>query len=171
MIENQATLQERNRIAREIHDSVGHALTAQSIQLENAALFLTEDAEKAALYLQKARQLGKEALQNVRQSVATLRNYPLQERSLKILLENLIQEFKRTTGIKIESEIALVSSLSGEMTTALYRVVQEALTNVSKHSEANQVVLSTRFHKFVAELTVLAKSSRVTTSQSLCRLA
>jgi signal transduction histidine kinase len=142
MIENQATLQERNRIAREIHDSVGHALTAQSIQLENAALFLTEDAEKAALYLQKARQLGKEALQNVRQSVATLRNHPLQGRSLKILLENLIEEFKRTTGIEIESEIELFSSLSGEMTTALYRVVQEALTNISKHSEATQVVLS-----------------------------
>jgi signal transduction histidine kinase len=147
MIENQATLQERNRIAREIHDSVGHALTAQSIQLENAALFLTEDTQKAALHLQKARQLGKEALQNVRQSVATLRNYPLQERSLKSLLEKLIEEFKRTTGIKIESEIELFSSLSSEMTTALYRVVQEAFTNISKHSEATLVLFSLQEHE------------------------
>ncbi len=51
-IEDQATLQERNRIASEIHDALGHTLTAQSIQLENALLFLPPDAEKTASFLQ-----------------------------------------------------------------------------------------------------------------------
>ena len=141
-IENQAILQERNRIAREIHDSVGHYLTAQSIQLENTALFLTTDREKAAYHLQNARQLGKDALQNVRQSVATLRNYPLKGRSLKIALEQLVEEFKRNSNIAIAFHLNLSASLSREVTTALYRIVQEALTNISKHSNATKVHLT-----------------------------
>ncbi|MGK7899273.1 MAG: sensor histidine kinase, partial [Xenococcus sp. (in: cyanobacteria)] len=127
-IENQAILQERNRIAREIHDSVGHYLTAQSIQLENTALFLTKEPDKAANHLAKARKLGKEALANIRASVATLRKNPLQERSLKTILEGLIAEFKLNTDITITSKIDLVSPLATEVTTAVYRIVQEALT-------------------------------------------
>ena len=141
-IENQAILQERNRIAREIHDSVGHYLTAQSIQLENTALFLAKDREKAAYHLQNARQLGKDALQNVRQSVATLRNHPLKGRSLKIALEQLINDFKRNSGMAISFNLNLLTSPSIEVTTALYRIVQEALTNISKHSNATQVHLT-----------------------------
>jgi len=142
LIENQATLQERNRIAREIHDSVGHSLTAQSIQLENVAMMLEdEDVGQANQHLQKARQLGKEALQNVRHSVATMRNHPLKGQSLTVVLTKLLQEYEKTTGILIIGEINLTSSLSTEISTAIYRVVQEALTNVSKHSGADKVYL------------------------------
>ena len=140
-VENQAILQERNRIAREIHDSVGHYLTAQSIQLENTALFLKPEPDKAANHLSKARQLGKEALVNIRASVATLRKNPLQERSLKTILEQLITDFKSNTNITITSEINLVANLSTEVTTVLYRIVQEALTNITKHSQATEVNL------------------------------
>ncbi|MDY7015902.1 MAG: sensor histidine kinase [Cyanobacteriota bacterium] len=142
MVESQATLEERNRIAREIHDSVGHYLTAQSIQLENVALFLSEDPQRARDRLQKARQLGKEALENVRHSVATLRNHPLKGRSLAVALEELMEEFKRTTGIEMKSRIYIASSLSTEVTAALYRTTQEALTNIAKHSQATQASLS-----------------------------
>ena len=141
-IENQAILQERNRIAREIHDSVGHSLTAQSIQLENAALFLDKNQDKAAYHLHQARQLGKDALQNVRQSVATLRNHPLKSRSLKIAIEQLIEEFKRNSAMAIALDLNLLASPSTEVATALYRIVQEALTNISKHSNATKVYLS-----------------------------
>ncbi|MDY6784489.1 MAG: sensor histidine kinase [Cyanobacteriota bacterium] len=143
MIESQATLEERTRIAREIHDSVGHYLTAQSIQLENVALFLSSgDASRAEDRLQKARQLGKEALENVRHSVATLRNNPLQGRSLAVALEELMEEFKRTTGIEIKSRISVRSVPSLEVITALYRTTQEALTNIAKHARATQASLS-----------------------------
>ncbi|MGD1919296.1 MAG: sensor histidine kinase [Pleurocapsa sp.] len=89
-IENQATLQERNRIAREIHDSVGHYLTAQSIQLENTAVFLAEDSLKAANHLAKARQLGKDALANIRASVATLRQNSISDKSFETTVNKLI---------------------------------------------------------------------------------
>ncbi|MDJ0534036.1 MAG: sensor histidine kinase [Xenococcaceae cyanobacterium MO_207.B15] len=138
-IENQATLEERNRIAREIHDSVGHSLTAQSIQLENVACFFSENPAKAEEHLVKARQLGREALQNVRQSVATLRQKLLQERSPKASLEQLIQEFQSTTEIQVNYDIDPLSTISGEIITAIYRLVQEALTNIARYSQANQV--------------------------------
>ena len=146
LIENQATLQERNRIAREIHDSLGHSLTAQSIQLENVAMLLPADIEQAGQHLQKARLLGKEALQNVRQSVATLRTHPLKGKSLTEALTKLGQEFEQTNRIRLKSHLDLKSPPSLEISTVIYRVVQEAFTNVSKHSQATQVRLDLRQH-------------------------
>ena len=153
-IENQATLQERNRIAREIHDSVGHYLTAQSIQLENTAVFLTKEPNKAANHLTKARQLGKEALANIRASVATLRTNPLQERSLYEILNQLISDFKLHTNIAIVSKINLISPLSAEVDTTIYRIVQEALTNITKHAGATMVNLQLQQTKDKIELTI-----------------
>ncbi|NET34425.1 MAG: sensor histidine kinase [Cyanothece sp. SIO1E1] len=142
LIEDQATLQERNRIAREIHDSVGHSLTAQSIQLENVAMLLPQDIEQATQHLQQARQLGKVALGDVRQSVAALRTHPLKGQSLKVALTKLIQEFNQTNSTEFETHIDLSTPLSPEVNMALYRVVQEALTNISKHSHATRVHLA-----------------------------
>jgi signal transduction histidine kinase len=142
LVENQATLQERNRIAREIHDSVGHALTAQSIQLENVAMWLDDNRPRACDHLQKARNLGKEALQNVRQSVATLRQSPLQEKSLPDALKLLVQDFERTTGIQTQIQVQYTQSLPTEVAIALYRITQEAMTNIAKHSQATQVSLN-----------------------------
>ncbi|WP_204104681.1 MULTISPECIES: sensor histidine kinase [Spirulina sp. CCY15215] len=146
LIENQATLQERTRIAREMHDSVGHSLTAQSIQLENAALYFAQNPEKARYHLTEAQRLNKEALTDVRQSVASLRNPPLQGRSLDLALKKLIREFQQTTQIEVISQCrGLVSKpskpLHPEIQTVLYRVVQEALTNITKHSQADRVEL------------------------------
>ena len=140
-IENQATLQERNRIAREIHDSVGHYLTAQSIQLENTALFLSTDLNKAQSHLVKARNLGKEALANIRTSVATLRKDPMQAKSLATITEQLIADFRLNTNIAVYSKIDLLKTPSQDITTALYRIVQEAFTNITKHSQARNVEL------------------------------
>jgi signal transduction histidine kinase len=142
LIENQATLQERNRIAREIHDSVGHALTAQSIQLENVAVWLPEDLHRAEEHLQKARGLGKEALQNVRQSVATMRQSPLQGQSFPDAIKKLVQEFERTTGIQTTMQIQDMQRLPTDIAIALYRIIQEAMTNIAKHSKATQVNLT-----------------------------
>ena len=139
--EDRATLQERNRIAREIHDSVGHYLTAQSIQLENTALFLAEDRVKAATHLAKARQLGKEALANIRASVATLRKSPIRS-SFQASLEQLVSDFRSNTDIEIFEKVILPSTLPSEVNVSLFRIAQEALTNVTKHSQATKVFLS-----------------------------
>jgi signal transduction histidine kinase len=140
-IEDQAMLQERNRIAREIHDSLGHALTAQSIQLENALLFLPPDAEKTGSFLREAKQLGSKALQEVRRSISTLRSNPLQGQSLEVAIAKTVSEFQNTTGILPDCNLEVYGALPAEITTALYRIVQESLTNIYKHSGATQVKL------------------------------
>lgn len=140
-IENQAALQERNRIAREIHDSLGHLLTAQSIQLENAITLWQSNTQKAQTFLTEAKHLGSNALQEVRQSIATLRSDPLKGQSLESAIARLVKDFQRTTNIVPDCTINLGHPLSTEVSTATYRIVQEALTNIYKHSAATQVTI------------------------------
>jgi signal transduction histidine kinase len=140
--EDRAMLQERNRIAREIHDSLGHSLTAQSIQLANAILFLRSNIDKAEKFLQEAKELGSDTLQQVRYSVATLRSDPLKGKLLKVAIAELVEDLQRRTEILPNYSIALPDVLSKEITTTVYRIVQEALTNIIKHSEATEVSIS-----------------------------
>jgi signal transduction histidine kinase len=140
-IEDQSALQERNRIAREIHDSLGHTLTAQSIQLDSALLLQYSNRQESSVFLQEAKQLCKQALQEVRQSVATLRTDPLQGKSLEHLVEPLIQEFRATTAIEPSFILSLTHPLPREVISAFYRVLQEALTNIIRHSAASEVSL------------------------------
>ena len=138
-IEDQATLQERNRIAREIHDALGHALTAQSIQLENALLFLPPGTEKTESFLREAKQLGSRALQEVRRSITTLRSDPLQGQLLEAAITKAVTQFRQTTGVLPECTIQLSQPIPTEISTAVYRIIQESLTNIYKHSAATQV--------------------------------
>jgi signal transduction histidine kinase len=140
-IEDQSALQERNRIAREIHDSLGHTLTAQSIQIDSALLLQQSDSEESRVFLQEAKQLCKQALQEVRQSVATLRTDPRQGKSLDSIATKLIREFRTTTAIEPTCVIRLAHPIPTEIVSALYRVLQEALTNITRHSRATTVLL------------------------------
>jgi len=155
-IEDQATLQERNRIAREIHDALGHTLTAQSIQLENALLFLPPDADKAKVFLQESQRLGARALQEVRRSIATLRSNPLQGRSLQDAMAMAIAEFQSTTGIVASYNTPQISQpIPTEISTALYRILQESFTNISKHSGATQVTINLQHHSDAVYLQII----------------
>lgn len=155
VVENQATLHERNRIAREIHDSVGHALAAQSIQLENVAVTLeNQQMEVAAQHLKKARQLGRDALQSVRQSVAALRTDPLKHQPLPRAIATLIHEFKRNHTIPITAHLPDTLTLPDEQKTALYRITQEALTNIAKHSHAHQIQVHLAQHATQTSLSI-----------------
>ncbi len=138
-IEDQATLQERNRIAREIHDGLGHTLTAQTIQINNALIFWQTKSEQALASLKQAKQLGAEALLEVRKSVSVLRSNPLQGKLLESAIDNLLQDFKQNTGIEVSTNIYLQQSLPSEVNTTLYRIIQESLTNIYKHAQATEV--------------------------------
>ncbi len=138
-IEDQATLQERNRIAREIHDGLGHSLAAQTIQINNALLFWQSNNDKALTFLKQAKQLGAEALLEIRRSVSVLRSNPLQGQLLESAIEKLLKDFQHNTGIELSCKIYLPLSLPTEVNTTLYRIVQESLTNIYKHAQAKAV--------------------------------
>ncbi len=156
--EERATLQERNRIARELHDSIGHHLIAQSIQLENVALFLSEARDRAADHLEKARQLGKAALSDIRNSVATLKARPAAASGLAdplaIAVSKLLQGFDDPGRCQAIGRIDLAAEPSPPVAMALYRVVQEALSNVAKHARASRIEVSLGDRAGTLELTV-----------------
>ncbi len=143
-IETLAASQERNRIARDIHDSLGHSLTALNIQLETAVKLAQSDPPRSQRFLQEAKRLGSTALQDVRQSVAAMRSDPWQQRSLEEAIAALVHTVQRTTEIQPTVHINLATPLSPEINTSLYRIVQEALTNICKHAQATQIEIHLR---------------------------
>lgn len=143
-IENQATLEERNRIAREIHDSLGHLLTAQKIQLNNALAFVPEDPVliKGRNFIEQGKQLGAEALQELRRSLNMLRSDPLAIEPLESLLGQLIARFNHDTALPINHQIQISLPISDQAKRATYRIVEEALTNIYKHSGPDGVTVT-----------------------------
>ncbi|MGJ3253201.1 MAG: sensor histidine kinase [Elainellaceae cyanobacterium] len=146
-IEDQAALQERNRIAREIHDALGHTLTAQSVQLDSGLHLLnTNQIGQANIFFETAKSLCAQALQEVRQSVTMLRSGCLLSNSLERAIATLIKEFQTTTAITPAITIDLPQPLSAEISSTVYRIVQAALTNVTLHSHATEVTLQITVH-------------------------
>lgn len=138
-IEDQATLQERTRIAREIHDSLGHLLIAQSVLLENTSLSLKTDPQEAKAFLDDSKRLGVQARQELRQSISMLRSDPLKGKPFKEAIANLTAEFKQITKIQPHLQIDIPMPLPDRFQVAVYRIIEEALTNIQKHSQATEV--------------------------------
>ena len=137
--EDRATVHERNRIAREIHDSVGHVLTAQTIQLNNAIAFWQVDPHKAHQFIIESKELVATALKEIRHSISTLRSDPIEGKNLEKAIASLFQEFYSRTQIKPDYTIALDYIFTEEIKLTVYRVIQESLTNIAKHSQATKV--------------------------------
>ncbi len=153
-IEDRATLQERNRIAREIHDSLGHTLSAQTIQINNTLLFWETDRDRAHSFLKQAKQLGAEAMLEIRRSISVLRSNPLQGKSLTVAVQKLITDFQHHTGITPTAQIDLPTTLPLEIETTLYRIVQESLTNISKHGEAREIAVQIQQQDGTIEMSI-----------------
>jgi signal transduction histidine kinase len=137
-VEEVAILQERNRLARDIHDGLGHYLTALNMQIKAAQAVLPVDTKRAGEALAKAQTLAQDALASVRQSVAALREEPALQHPLPDVMANLIREC-RETGLVIKLDVqGEPRTLPAPVTVTLYRAAQEALTNIRKHALASR---------------------------------
>jgi len=138
-VEELAATRERNRLAREIHDSLGHYLTVVNVQIGAARTVLDQDRPRALEHLSKAQALTQEGLAEVRHSVATLCASPTESQPLPQALAKLVQQWN-AAGLSISLHIAgNVRPLSPQTNLTLYRAAQEGLTNVAKHAHANDV--------------------------------
>ena len=146
----QAQELERARLARELHDETGQALTAILLGLRSVTAARTPDDLETAV--DGLRRLVTEALGDVRALAFELRPKALDDFGLAPALEHLTQTMAARSGIHIELENVRDGRLDGEVETAVYRMVQEALTNVVKHAEASSVSI------------VLARSPRAITA-------
>jgi len=144
-VEELATVKERNRLAREIHDSLGHYLTVVIVQIEAAMAVFEKDRESSLDVLRKAQGLAQKGLADVRRSVGALRASPAETRSLIDSLNTLIDEC-RVSGLPAEFRfLGTPRSLSPSAELALYRAAQEALTNVRKHSHAHAATVTLNY--------------------------
>lgn len=130
---------ERRRLARELHDETGQALT--SILLGLRGLEEVKDPEALRATVAEVRDLVRSTLQDVRRLAVELRPKALDDFGLVAALERLTENFAEQTGISIEFAPNLPGDvrLPAEVETALYRIVQESLTNVVKHARAGRV--------------------------------
>lgn len=139
-VQELAVTAERNRIAREIHDSLGHSLTALIMELEICQRMLARDQAQAQKMLQEVKASARQGLAGVRQAVEALRPRELEQSSLVDALGELVREFAGGTGLAVKlvekSKIPPLPPLAG---LALYRAAQEALTNAVRHGRAGQV--------------------------------
>jgi signal transduction histidine kinase len=134
-----AMTQERNRLAREIHDNLGHTLTIVNVQIEAAKAVMDSDPNRALDAINKAQELARKGLTDVRQSVAALRESPVSNRPLGEAIAVLVQE-AQSTGIVTEFKITgEPQALEHKVALALYRAAQEGLTNVRRHARASRV--------------------------------
>jgi signal transduction histidine kinase len=141
-VESLAATLERTRIAREIHDSLGHSLTVFGIHLEGALRLLQSNPVQSTELLVEAKQLNTSTLQELRESVTALRTDPLQAKTLPAAITELITEFQKSTGVVSTFDNYLKSSLSYELNVATYRIVQESLTNIRKYAMATEVTIA-----------------------------
>ncbi|HET9223570.1 MAG TPA: GAF domain-containing sensor histidine kinase [Roseiflexaceae bacterium] len=135
-----ATLAERNRLARELHDTIAQGLTAVTMQLEAAQRSFERDPARARARLGRAHELAREALEDVRRSVWTLAAPLVDGQTLSQALDELTQRFAERTGIAASyHHDGPTPSLGHAAATQVLRIVQEALQNVEKHAQATQV--------------------------------
>ena len=141
--ESMAETRERNRLAREIHDTLGHALTGIAAGLDATALLVDLAPDKAKEQLVKIKETALRGLKDVRRSVKKLRPDDLEHLPLRQAIENMVEEFASSTGMKIDFEVLQwPERLRPDQEEVLYRVVQEGMTNARRHGHAKHLEIT-----------------------------
>lgn len=141
--EKMGETRERNRLAREIHDTLGHTLTGLSTGIDAAKTLLQRDPDMAIKQLDILSATAREGLKDVRRSVHKLRPDALENHTLKGALETMIEEFMRSSGVKV-SYVCHLDSLDfqPDEEDTIYRIVQECMTNSVRHGHASRIYIS-----------------------------
>jgi signal transduction histidine kinase len=144
-VEELAIAKERNRLAREIHDGLGHYLTTIHMQIQASQAIMAKDSKKANDALEKALDLSHQALVDVRQSVSALRSPTMLDLPLQEMIAELVKNVD-AGGLKATLEvIGPTRTLTPQSRLTFYRSTQEALNNSIKHSRATKISVIINF--------------------------
>ena len=137
-----ALVEERNRLAREVHDTLAQELTGIALQLEAADALLESAPERARARIRQALERTRESLAEARRSVLDLRAGPLERQELPAALAQLAERVGQETGLAVAASLELDGPrLPARVEEALFRIAQEALVNVRRHAHAAHVQL------------------------------
>jgi signal transduction histidine kinase len=150
-----AILTERNRLAREIHDTLAQGLTATSVQLRLAKKHRLTDPDLLVHHLDTAQQFVHDSLQEARNSIWNMRSQVLETTNLPEALNGIFKQM--TDGLKLQTEFTQsgrVRRLAPIVENNVLRIGQEAITNATKHAKANRISVSMDFGEKQFSLTV-----------------
>jgi len=146
-VEQLAVIKERNRIAREIHDGLGHYLTTIHMQLQAAQAIIDEEPDKAKDSIEKARSQSQIALIDVRRSISTLRYDQNENETIREALDRAVRPCD-WIGIRSHLEIlGTEKKLSETLKSTIFRIVQETVNNTCKYSRADNYFCELDFTK------------------------
>ena len=141
-IKRMTEIEERNRLAREIHDTLGHALTGIVVSADAGKILFDAAPEEAKARFDVIGQTARQGLEDVRRSIRALRPDALESHDLESALEKMIENFRETTGADIRyAQEAGKLLLAQDEEVTVYRIVQEGMTNAIRHGEATQINL------------------------------
>lgn len=140
-MEQLATSQERNRLARELHDTLAHSLSGTAVSLQAIGTLLKHDPTAAKAELTAAQTQIRSGLAEARRAITALRAAPLEELGLKGAILQRAESIRDRAGIQIDCSLVELPSLSPESEQTLYRICEEALVNAEKHAQCSYITL------------------------------
>jgi len=152
--EQLAVSRERNRLARDLHDTLAHTLSAVSVQLEAVDSAWEQTPAQARALLIKALATARSGLAETRRAVQALRASPLDDLGLALAIRNLAESTAARTGAALKLKIDEELSLASELEQDIYRIAQEALANVAEHAKARQIAVDFEQQAETVELVI-----------------
>ncbi len=141
-LEQLATTRERNRLARELHDTLAHTLSAVAVQLEAVNALWSPKPDEAHARLQRSIEATRSGLTETRRVLQDLRASPLEDLGLALAIRNLAESTAARSGLKLDLHIADgLQSVTPDIEQAVYRITQEALENVITHAQARNLTV------------------------------
>jgi signal transduction histidine kinase len=153
-VEALTAAEERNRLARELHDSVTQTIFSLTLTAQAARMLLDQDVVRAAAQLDRVQELARDALTEMRSLIQQLRPKTVAELGLVPALHRHIAERHKRDGLNVMLGVDAETRLPIDVEEALFRVVQEALNNVVKHAGTDQAEVSLRFEGKTVSVTV-----------------
>lgn len=151
---HQVQLAERQRIAAELHDTVKQLLFANNLQLAGCQQALTKSIEQAQPFLKTAQANNHQAFEQINQLIDALKPEAFIGEGFFPAIEQMFSDWSDKTGVAIENHITQIDALDAQTCHLLHRCIQEALQNISKHSNATEVTVTLVEHNNTLELSI-----------------
>jgi signal transduction histidine kinase len=154
-LEELTTSRERNRLARELHDTLAHTLSGLSVQLETVKAYWDVDLQAAHALLEKSLAAAHSGLEETRRALKALRASPLDDLGLALAISRMAEEAAKRANLKLELSVPdQMPALSPDVEQSVYRIVQEAVTNVVNHAQAKNLSFAMEYVDGKLNLTV-----------------
>ena len=139
-VEKLAVSQERNRLARELHDVLAHTLSGVAVELEGLRAMMHRDPQQASALLDHSLRAIREGLTETRRAVKELRAKPLEDLGLSLAVQNLAASYASRSDVQLQLDIDQdLDEYPVDVQQSVYRIAQEALANIADHAQARNV--------------------------------